>query len=265
MMRAEPEPNLVTRRDELQQTTTGHRPGLLDGPVLRQLMEERHEILAALSGAERKVTVVPTERRAAERDLAEAEQRMAVADASLARARAVLDRYDRPLHRRRHASEIDAARRDTVRLPSAIAEAQSAAEEATARLDELDVDHHDALELLRRRPSLDAKVSDLDARLDADLRRRTRIARLEQPTAIIEVLGDRPSPGAPARAWDQAAGRLHQHQAAFDLAAGVGPRPGFFDNSAYVESRRLVEQQLEVVVDVPQQRGRGIEPPGISL
>jgi hypothetical protein len=41
---------------------------------------------------------------------------------SLTRAHAVLDRYDRPLHRRRHASEMDRARRDIARLPQVIAD-----------------------------------------------------------------------------------------------------------------------------------------------
>lgn len=253
------------RRDELHQTTTNHRPGLLDGRVLRQLMEERHEITTTLTSAERKHTIAPTERRAVERDRAQAEHRVAEAEASLARARDVLDRYDRPLHRRRHANELDAAQRDVARLPSVITDGRASVAEATSSLVQLDFDHHDALELLRRRPSLEARVSELDDRLDADLRRRTRIARLEQPTAIIEVLGDRPTPGAAAQVWDQAAGRLHQHQAAFDLSVGLGPRPGFFDDTAYTESRRLVEQQMEAMVEVPHQRGRRIEPGGISL
>ena len=254
-----------TRRDELQQTTRNHRPGLLDGLALRQVMEERHEMVRALTNAERKVTVAPSERSNAQRDMAQAQQHMADAEGALLRARAVLDRYDRPLHRRRHATEIDCARRDVARLPGVITDRRTAVAKTATRLHQLDVDQHDAMELLRRRPTLEAKVAELDDRLDVDLCRRTRIARLEQPAAIVDVIGARPSPGATARAWDQAAGRLHQHQVAFDLTAGIGPRPGLIDKSAYTESRRLVEKELEATVQIPQHQARRIEPRGLSL
>ena len=254
-----------TRRDELQQTTSNHRPGLLDGLALRQAMEDRHEIVQALANADRKVKLAPSERGIAGRDMAQTQQRIADAEGALTRAQADLDRYDRPLHRRRHATEIDTARKDVARLPGVIARGSKAVTETATRLRQLDVDLHDATELLRRRPTLDSKVTELDDHLETDLRRRTRIARLEQPTAIVDVLGARPSPGATARAWDQAAGRIYQHQAAFNLAAGVGPRPGLLDNSAYTQSRRLIEKELEATVQVPQHRARRIEPPGLSL
>ena len=56
-----------TRRGELQPMTTDHRPGLLDSSVLRQLIEERHEILTSLANAERQIDDAPTGQRAAER------------------------------------------------------------------------------------------------------------------------------------------------------------------------------------------------------
>ena len=40
-------------------------------------------------------------------------------------------------------------------------------------------------------------------------------------------------------------GRLAQHQAAFDIADGLGRRPSYLDRSAYVESRAIVEQHIE--------------------
>lgn len=228
-------------------------------------MEERHEITTTLTSAQRKHTIAPTERRAVERERAQAERRVAEAEASLARARDVLDRCDRPLHRRRHANEFDAAKRDVARLPSVIADGRALMTQATSSLNQLDADRRDALELLRRRPSLEAKVSELDDRLDADLRRRTRIARLEQPTAIIEVLGDRPTPGAAAQVWDQAAGSLHQHQAAFDLSVGLGPRPSFFDDNAFAVSRAAVDDHVRAVASALEPRRLEIEPPGITL
>ena len=228
-------------------------------------MEDRHEIVRALANADRKVTTAPSERSIAQREMGQAQQRISDAESALIRAQADLDRYDRPLHRRRHATEIDSARRDVARLPGVIAEGRKAVTKTATRLRQLDVDLHDAMGLVRRRPTLEAKVAELDDLLDTDLRRRTRIARLEQSAAIVGVLGARPSPGATARAWDQAAGRLHQHQSAFNLAAGVGPRPGLLDNSAFTESRRLVERELEATVPAPDHRVRWIEPPSLSL
>ena len=137
--------------------------------------------------------------------------------------------------------------------------------EANQRLEQIDEKLNQAQALISRRPSLETQVAEIDDRLDADLRRRTRIARLEQPTAIVAVLGERPAPGAAAHEWDHAAGRLHQHQAAFDLTAGIGRLPGSFDNTAYAASHRLVEQEVKSVVYVPELPSRGIESPGISL
>ena len=233
--------------------------------MLRQLIEERHEIVTSLANAERQIDYAPTGQRAAERDRAQAEQRVADSEAALTRARAVLDRYDRPLHRRRHATEIDAAQRDVANLPKVIADGIGAIGEANQRLEQIDEKLDHAHALISRRPSLETQVAEIDDRLDADLRRRTRIARLEQPTAIVAVLGERPAPGAAAHEWDQAAGRLHQHQAAFDITAGIGRLPGYFDNTAYAASHRHVEQEVKSVVYVPELPSRGIESPGISL
>lgn len=252
-----------TRRDELNHTTN-HRPGLLDGDVLRQMIEERHYLVETLAWAEHKVAVAPSEQRAAERERAPAQQRVTAAESSVGQAQAILDRYDRPLHRRRHATEIDNARRDLDRLPGVIADGRATVTEATNRLRQLAVDHSEANDLLRRRSTIDTTVRDLDDRIDADARRRSRIARLEQPAAVIDVLGSRPQPGATARAWDETAGRLLQHQAAFDVSAGLGPRTSYWDDTAYARSRSVIEQHL-ASVEVPEIRPRGIEPPGISL
>ena len=75
-------------------------------------------------------------------------------------------------------------------------------------------------------------------RLEYDLRVRTRITRLERPDAIINTIGERPAPGPAARQWDAAAGRLAQHQAAFDITDGLGRRPRLLDHNAYVGSTR---------------------------
>ena len=95
-----------------------------------------------------------------------------------------------------------------------------------------------AVEVLRDRPRLDARVAQIDEQLAVDLRARTRVARLEEPRAIVGTLGRRPRSGAQGQAWDRAAGQLAQHQAAFGIDVGLGPEPGWFDNTLDAHSHR---------------------------
>lgn len=90
-------------------------------------------------------------------------------------------------------------------------------------------------------------MDEIDERIERDLRIRTRITRAELPAAVVNLLGDRPRPGPAAREWDAAAGRLAQHQAAFDIADGIGRRPSYLDRSAYADSHAVVEQLFEPV------------------
>jgi hypothetical protein len=92
---------------------------------------------------------------------------------------------------------------------------------------------------------MEATMDEIDERLERDLRMRARITRAERPEAVVDLLGDRPRPGPAAREWDMAAGRLAQHQAAFDIAEGLGRRPSYLDRSAYAESRAVVEELVE--------------------
>ena len=104
-----------------------------------------------------------------------------------------------------------------------------------------------ANEILRRRPEFESKIEAINERLDHDLRIRTRITRLERPGPIVKTLGDRPAPGPAARLWDTAAGRLAQHQAAFNITDGLGPRPSYLEQSVYTESRAFVEEAIELI------------------
>jgi hypothetical protein len=253
-----------TRRDELNETKP-HRPGLLEDGPLRELLELRHEITSAIENAERDLEHGPRERRDVEAKKAAGQKQLAATVAALERAHTVLDRYDRPLHRRKHEAEIARSKDDLVYLPRTIEETKSKVANSEATLDRIHQGLADAADVLRGRPEMEATVTDLDERLGADLRMRTRIARLEQPDAVIEVLGTRPPAGPAAQAWDRAAGRLHRHQAAFQLTNGLGRRPAFFDHSAYTESRAEVERLLPSVVQAPQRRGREIESRGIEL
>ena len=112
---------------------------------------------------------------------------------------------------------------------------------AVSKLERLRQEEARAKAHLHRRPDLETKIDALDERLDHDLRIRTRITRLEPPDAIVNTIGDRPAPGPAARQWDAAAGRLAQHQAAFNITDGLGRRPKALERNAYVASREDVK------------------------
>ena len=234
------------RRDELRDEKP-HRPGLLDGRHLCELLEQRFDIVATTEHAENTLRWMPHERQQAQHSKASAEKTITDRTAAYRRAEDVLANFDRPLHRRRHAIEIAHARLDIDHLPGVVQAAHDNLDTAADTLERLRHNEAQANENLRRRPEFESKIEAIDERLDHDFRIRTRITRLEQSDAIISTLGDRPAPGPAARNWDTAAGRLAQHQAAFDITDGLGPRPSYLDRNAYTESRAAVEESIELI------------------
>ena len=252
------------RRAELRDEKP-HRPGLLDGRQLRDLLESRFDVTSTIEHAEYILQRMPAERQQAERAKATAEKALADRTAAYRNAEDVLANYDRPLHRRKHAIEIAEARLDTERLPGAVKTAQDELRAAVSALERLRQNEAQAKEILRRRPESDRRIELINERLEHDLRVRTRITRLERPDAIVNTIGGRPAPGAAARQWDIAAGRIAQHQAAFDITDGLGRRPGVLDRSVYTESRALVDELLiEHVRPIEVQR-IDIDLPGMDL
>lgn len=92
-------------------------------------------------------------------------------------------------------------------------------------------------------PETVVHVADVHARL-ADAVVRTRVARTERPAVVIELIGERPLAGPPADAWDEAAGHIAQHCAAYGYERGDGAqtvhvqfeRGAFRDSSARLEA-----------------------------
>ncbi len=70
----------------------------------------------------------------------------------------------------------------------------------------LSVEGAEATKILNGRRQANAIVSDIDDRLAHDLRVSTRIARLEQPSAIVDLRGHRPQSGR--EAVDDRGGRI---------------------------------------------------------
>ncbi len=232
------------RRAELRDEKP-HRPGLLDGGDLRGLMDQRFAINDEIESAVTALRRLPNERRDAEDAMARADKAVIDTTAAYQRAQDVLDQYDRPLHRRKHDIAIAKAKRDVQDLPSRVGRALRDVDAAATTLDRLGPVEASATAVLRRRPELEATIGGIDEQIERDLRIRTRITRAERPAAVVDALGERPSPGPATRDWDVAAGRLAQHQAAFDITDGLGRRPGYFDRSAYAESHAKVDELLQ--------------------
>ena len=232
------------RRAELRDEKP-HRPGLLDGGNLRGLMEQRFAINDDIEQAVTALRRLPNERRNAEDAMARADKTVIDTTGAHQRAQDVLDQYDRPLHRRKHETEIAKAKREIEHLPSRVEQALRDVDAAATSLDRLVPVETSATAVLHRRPQLEATIGAIDEQLSRDLHIRTRITKAERPTPVVDTLGERPAPGPAARDWDAAAGRLAQHQAAFEIAGGLGRRPGYFDRSAYAESHAAVDELLQ--------------------
>jgi conjugative relaxase-like TrwC/TraI family protein len=250
----------TVRHAELNEISP-HRPGLLDGPVLRELMEQRHEIITAVDDAERVSKQIPAERRRAEQQITDGRQTIAKAEAEYRRAESVLETNDRPLRRRKHEADIEAANRELQRQPEIARNAERRIEDAKTTLAHLSVKEAETTKILNGRTQATAVVSDIDDRLAHDLTVRTRIARLEQPSAIVETLGRRPRSLREAATWDRAAGRVHQHQSAFEIEieVGLGSEPDPLEQSSDATSCHGVQRIMPVTplemamteIDVP--------------
>lgn len=123
----------LARRAELRGEAI-HRPGLLDPDRLRDAIEERHALHATLDDARFTIgaAAVAIATADAESALANSRERLADRIEALTAAADVLDRYDRPLHRRRHAAEIAGAQKTVEAVPAMIEQSRIAV--APARL-----------------------------------------------------------------------------------------------------------------------------------
>ena len=251
-----------TRRAEIRGEAP-HRAGLLDGAVLRGLLERRHQLADELQRAEARQQRLPGELRHSQAAKTAAEQRIVALRAEQRRLQGVIADLDRRLRRHRHHDEIDSARRRLADIPYRIDRTDADLVAANDTLDRLNTGATETRAVLAQRGDIDDQLADIDDQLAADLRIRTRVTRREQPEAVVALLGSRPEPGHEAHGWDMAAGRLAQHHAAFDLEAGLGPHPDYWNRSAYRDSHEdiaaLIGPDARPVIE------RSIEPPDLGL
>jgi len=156
----------------------------------------------------------------------------------------VLERFDRPLHRRKQQPEIARAKQQLRELPEHVRMSNGHVHDANHSIDVLEQQKVAASDVVANRTVGDKAVSQIDEWLSDDIGVRMRIARLEQPDNIRQILGDRPPIGTAARAWDLAAAHITQHQTAFGIDDGLGKRPTYQEHSAYAESYAIVAELL---------------------
>ncbi len=109
-------------------------------------------------------------------------------------------------------------------------------------------------------PVLEAERNDVQRQLDSDA--AVRASDL-LTTAVFDRVGARPDDPSAARLWDEAAGRLPQHQAAWGLTDAMGRSPQIFGD-AYALSYRAAVADVERL-DRALGRQPAIEPPSRSL
>jgi hypothetical protein len=184
-----------TRRAELRDEPP-HRAGLLDGPVLRGLLERRHQLTTDLEWAKGRLRILPAEIRRTEQQRREAEGTIAELEQRRQACEAVIAELDRPLRRRRHEQDLHAAHRELEGIPDRADGAQTALTVAEQTLAALRVDAAEYRDCLSRRPEIEAELAAIDHDLDHDHRIRTRVTRREQPEPIIAVLARAPTTGS---------------------------------------------------------------------
>jgi hypothetical protein len=131
------------------------------------------------------------DRRTSERD--KAQHQLECARKQLATAERTLERYDKPLRRRRHYNQIGPARHDAATAHHNIG---YLTEQISSHDRELEFRHADRRELDQQHDLRIERGAELDAissRLDDDLRLRTIAAAHQPDPYIIDIIGPRPT------------------------------------------------------------------------
>ena len=182
----------LARRAELRGEPI-HRPGLLDPDRLREAIEERHTMRTTLDQARSTI-------RAADVTIADAKSAVSASRAQVAEcidaltsAADILARYDRPLHRRRHAPAIARAQRAVQSIPGAIEQSRTAVRVDELHLDEVSERVTAARAVVANADRYEAAISRLEDLLFCDHRVRTHVTRPEQSQVVVEMIDpDRP-------------------------------------------------------------------------
>ena len=245
-----------------------HRPGTLPPEELRSLLGQQAQLTATLDQLRADLDELPRDYRWTRHDLDRAKQQHETTTARLQAAHDTIAQHDRPFRRKGHETAIRDAHRDIEALPAGIRDQRASIEKLSGKLHDIDRRLHRAEQLDQRRPTLETRLTDIDARLGDDRRIRTRQIRRDPPSRIVDTIGPRPNGGQPSRAWDSAAGRIDQHQTAFGLTEGLGPTKGRKLPTGFLFSRALAagdQRNIEQVITRERQQARRIEGPALRI
>lgn len=260
----------IARRAELQRSTSqasdaGSTQETLDPSALRSLIERSADLVHEESRAEADVAILTRQLDSNQQRRQHLLTSLEADRARLERALRIVEQFDRPMGRRRHRVEVNAACSQLQHLPASIERNRL----ELARLEASTVVDRRRLmaveQTLRPRDELLKERLDLACRLKLDARARAASLREDPPLYVAERLGERSLGGASAALWDEAAGLIDQHRTAFGIegASLLGPRPGRNDR-AYAASHQAT---MDVIERLDRTVGRSmvIEPPTREL
>jgi hypothetical protein len=232
-----------------------HRPGTLAPEELRGLFERAADITATLEALDEDLKYLPKDYQRTRTERDEAKECLAELALELQEGFDTVARYDKPLRRRGNEVKISNAQSTIRVLPDIMRERHEKIQELGEQLEGIDRRLRQAEQTEPQRPRLVAELDSIDRRLDADL--GVRVRQTASGARDLEgVLGDRPSGGERARAWDRAAGRVGQHLAAYPTRA-----PAATSSPGHELSRQrlgVARQELERLQEV---RRRHLSPP----
>jgi conjugative relaxase-like TrwC/TraI family protein len=200
------------------------------------------------------ISRLTSERDKAERHLDDTRQRLASAERTL-------ERYDKPLRRRRHYHQISPARHDATTAHQSIRYLTKQIADHDRQLAGLQADLRQINEQYDLRVQRGAELDAISSQLDDDLRLRIVAAAHQPDPYIIDIIGPRPPDPAIAQLWDSTAAHLDRHLTAF---YGELPDPADdLTQGAFTSSQDTVAAAIHQLVDAlnPAQ----IEPPSRSL
>ncbi len=245
-----------------------HRPGTLPADELRVLLDQQAQLTTTLDQLRTDLDQLPREHQWTRHDRDRATQKLDASTARLQAAHDTIAQHDRPFRRKGHENAIRNAHQAVETLPDQIRAQRADIGKLTDKIHDIDQRLHKAEQLDQHRPTLETQLADIDGRLGDDRRIRTRQIRRDPPDRVIDTLGVRPKGGQPSRAWDNAAGRLDQHQTAFDLTKGLGPTKGRKLPMGFLFSRALAagdQRNIEQAISRERQQARQIEGPALRI
>ena len=245
-------------RDAIARAMTAHE--------LRRVVQRSAEVQTAIQKIEfdreqkqRRHLQAVSQLDASQKQLREKEHRLAA-------VRSESEQFDRPLVRHLHRSEVESARTQLRWLPAAVEDQRAEVADLKREIDSLErrslADRLDE----GREGELKAELVELRSQLTDDARARGHDLADDVSDVVRNRLGPVPSGKATREAWIEAAGRMAQHQTAWDVPEKhiLGRRPQTFRDDAYELTWHAAAESMSAL-DRSVGRPLQIEPPSRGL